>query len=64
MVERPNLFALPPGVDFPAELVAGLMQRMAGKPPEALARVTLILNTQRMRRRRAPSAPAPSCHRP
>jgi ATP-dependent helicase/nuclease subunit B len=51
MVDRPNLFALPPGVDFPAELVAGLMQRMAGKPPEVLARVTLILNTQRMRRR-------------
>lgn len=51
MVDRPNLFALPPGVDFPAELVAGLMQRMVGKPPEALARVTLILNTQRMRRR-------------
>jgi double-strand break repair protein AddB len=47
----PNLFALPPGVDFPAELVAGLLARMAGKPPEALARVTLILNTQRMRRR-------------
>ena len=48
---KPNLFALPPGVDFPAELVAGLMTRMAGAPPEALARVTLIVNTQRMRRR-------------
>ncbi len=47
----PNLFALPPGVDFPAELVAGLLHRMSGQPPEALARVTLILNTQRMRRR-------------
>ncbi len=51
MADTPNLFALPPGVDFPAELVAGLMQRMAGQPPEALARVTLIVNTQRMRRR-------------
>ena len=48
---EPNLFALPPGVDFPAELVEGLLARMAGKPPEALARVTLIVNTQRMRRR-------------
>lgn len=48
---EPNLFALPPGVDFPAELVAGLLTRMAGKPPEALARVTMIVNTQRMRRR-------------
>ena len=47
----PNLFALPPGVDFPAELVAGLLDRMKDHPPEALARVTLILNTQRMRRR-------------
>lgn len=46
-----TLFALPPGVDFPAELVAGLLQRMDGLPPEALARVTLIVNTQRMRRR-------------
>ena len=51
MADAPNLFALPPGVDFPAELVAGLLERMAGQPPEALARVTLILNTQRMRRR-------------
>ncbi|WP_374430903.1 double-strand break repair protein AddB [Tabrizicola sp.] len=51
MADTPHLFALPPGVDFPAELVAGLMDRMAGEPPEALARVTLILNTQRMRRR-------------
>ena len=48
---RPNLFALPPGADFPAELVAGLLARLHGQPPEALARVTLILNTQRMRRR-------------
>ena len=47
----PNLFALPPGVDFPGELVAGLLERLKDHPPEALARVTLILNTQRMRRR-------------
>lgn len=51
MAETLNLFALPPGVDFPAELVQGLLTRMAGQPPEALARVTLIVNTQRMRRR-------------
>lgn len=51
MANPPNLFALPPGVDFPAELAAGLLEQMVGKPPEALARVTLILNTQRMRRR-------------
>lgn len=51
MAKPAPLFALPPGADFPAELVAGLLVRMAGKPPEALARVTLIVNTQRMRRR-------------
>ena len=48
---RPSLFALPPGVDFPTELVAGLQARLAGAPPEAMAGVTLILNTERMRRR-------------
>jgi double-strand break repair protein AddB len=51
VTETPNLFALPPGVDFPVELVAGLMQRLSGQPPDALARVTLILNTSRMRTR-------------
>ena len=51
MVKPTTLFALPPGTDFPAELVAGLLDQMTGKPPEALARVTLIVNTQRMRRR-------------
>lgn len=47
----PRLFALPPGVDFPAELVRGILARTDGQPPEALARVTVYLNTQRMRRR-------------
>jgi ATP-dependent helicase/nuclease subunit B len=51
MADTPNLFALPSGADFPAELVRGLLDRMAGQPPEAMARLTLILNTQRMRRR-------------
>jgi ATP-dependent helicase/nuclease subunit B len=51
MAKPATLFALPPGADFPAELVAGLLDRFAGKPPEALARVSLIVNTQRMRRR-------------
>ncbi len=47
----PGVFALPPGADFPAHLVAGLIERMADQPPEAMARVTLYLNTARMRRR-------------
>ena len=45
------LFALPCGADFPAELVRGLRARLAGLPPEAMARVQLFLNTERMRRR-------------
>lgn len=47
----PRAFGLPPGVDFPAELVTGLRDRMAGQPPEAMARVTLFLNTGKMRDR-------------
>ncbi|MBS0123757.1 double-strand break repair protein AddB [Thetidibacter halocola] len=46
----PRLFHLPCGVDFPAELVAGLRGRMAGQPPEAMARVTLFVNSDRMRK--------------
>lgn len=45
------VFGLPPGVDFPDRLVAGLIERLGDGPPERLARVTLFLNTQRMRRR-------------
>jgi double-strand break repair protein AddB len=46
----PRVFALPPGVDFTAAVVAGLDARLAGQPPEAAARVELWVNTQRMRR--------------
>ena len=49
MAERP-LYALPPGADFPAALVAGLRARMADAAPEAMARVTLFVNTGRMAR--------------
>lgn len=47
----PRLFDLPPGADFPQELVTGLIERMSNHPPEAMARVELYLNTTRMRRR-------------
>ena len=47
----PRVHALPPGADFPRLLVAGLLDRMAGAPPEALARVELYVNTRRMARR-------------
>ncbi len=47
----PRVFALPAGADFPAELVRGLQERLAGQPPEAMAAVQLYVNTSRMRRR-------------
>lgn len=47
----PRLFGLPPGVDFPKALVRGLKARLAGAPPEAMGRVTVYLNSARMRRR-------------
>lgn len=47
----PRLFGLPPGVDFPKLLINGLMDRLRDHPPEALARVTLIVNSRRMARR-------------
>lgn len=45
-----KVFALPPGVNFARELVAGLITRMGGEPPEAMARVQLYLNSGRMQR--------------
>ncbi|MHA6347216.1 double-strand break repair protein AddB [Roseivivax sp. CAU 1761] len=47
----PRVFGLAPGIDFAAELVAGLRARLAGQPPEAMARVELFVNTARMSRR-------------
>src|SRR3989338_2712524 len=47
----PRLFALPCGADFPAHLVLGLQERLAGQPPQAMARGQLYVNTARMRRR-------------
>ncbi len=47
----PRVFALPPGVDFPRALLRGLEARLGSAPPEAWARVHLIVNTRRMTRR-------------
>lgn len=47
----PRVFGLPPGADFPRLLVRGLHDRLSGQPPEAMARITLFVNTERMRRR-------------
>ncbi len=49
--DRPRVFGVPLGVDFPKALLAGLDARLASAPPEALARVQLIVNTRRMARR-------------
>ena len=48
---KPRLFAQAPGVDFPQALVDGLRTRYAHMPPEAMAKVHLIVNTRRMARR-------------
>lgn len=45
-----RLFALPPGADYARALIAGLEARL-GAGPEALARVTIFVNTERLRRR-------------
>lgn len=46
-----GVYGVAPGADFPRALVTGLAARYADQPPEALARVTLYVNTQRMARR-------------
>ena len=48
---HPRLFGCPPGVDFPAAVLRGLEDRLKNSPPEAWAKVTLLVNTQRMARR-------------
>lgn len=45
-----GVYGLPPGADFPRLLVEGLLARVQGDDPAALARVTLYLNTRRMQR--------------
>jgi len=47
----PHIYGVPPGVDFPRALLAGLHARLKGAPPDALARVEIFVNTRRMQRR-------------
>ena len=49
--EGARVFALPCGVDFPAALAQGLLHRLAPLDPGARARVTVLVNSARMRRR-------------
>lgn len=44
----PRVFALPPGVTFARALLDGLYDRLKDQPPEAIARVTIYVNTQAM----------------
>ncbi|CTQ48902.1 double-strand break repair protein AddB [Jannaschia donghaensis] len=46
-----GLFREPVGIDFSASFAAGLRARLTGQPPEAMARVTVLVNTTRMARR-------------
>lgn len=49
--DTPRVYGVAPGVDFPTALIAGLRNRVKGHPPEAMARIDLIVNTRRMARR-------------
>ncbi|MDX1780745.1 MAG: double-strand break repair protein AddB [Thalassovita sp.] len=49
--EKPRVFGIPAGADFPKILVAGMMRRHGDAPPQDLARTTLMVNTRRMARR-------------
>ncbi|MBI1417235.1 MAG: double-strand break repair protein AddB [Limimaricola sp.] len=50
-VATPQVFALPPGVDFAARVVDGIVTRFGSDAPDALARVEVLVNTRRMQRR-------------
>ena len=43
----PRVFALPVGADFGRGFLDGLLARLQGQPPEALARVLIYVNTRR-----------------
>lgn len=48
---HPRVYGIAPGIDVAQSIVDGIVDRMRNHPPEAMARVTLILNTKRMARR-------------
>ncbi|WP_422076017.1 double-strand break repair protein AddB [Tranquillimonas rosea] len=50
-MDGPRVFGLPPGADFPAEVANGILDRVAGLPPETLGRVEIFVNSARMQRR-------------
>lgn len=47
----PHIYGLPIGVSFPEALVAGILARCKGQPPEYIANIDLFVSTRRMQRR-------------
>ncbi|MDH3665748.1 MAG: double-strand break repair protein AddB [Paracoccaceae bacterium] len=43
----PRVFAVPPGVDFSRAFARGLVDRMIGSAPEAVAQIQVMVNTRR-----------------
>ncbi|WP_417258518.1 double-strand break repair protein AddB [Celeribacter sp.] len=48
--DKPRLFGLPCGVDFPRAVKEGLLERFGTDQPELLARTEIFVNTSRMKR--------------
>ncbi|MEO1613901.1 MAG: hypothetical protein AAFU55_16320, partial [Pseudomonadota bacterium] len=48
--DRPRVFGLPPGVHFADAFAEGLTRLLPKGAPEALARVTVAVNTRRTMR--------------
>ncbi len=49
--DTPRVFGVDLGIDYPKAVVDGIIERTKHLPPEALARVTIFVNTRRMARR-------------
>ncbi|MEP5757968.1 MAG: double-strand break repair protein AddB [Litoreibacter sp.] len=49
--QRPSIYGVSLGVDYPRAVVEGLLTRLNTASPDALARVTIYVNTRRMARR-------------
>ena len=49
--ETPRVIGVPPGADFPQVLYDNLLRLTDGRAPHTLARVDVLVPTQRMKRR-------------
>lgn len=60
--DRPRVYGVAPGVDFPDALVQGIRTQFSDAPAHAMANVQIIVNTRRMQRRiRSIFDSGPSC---